>query len=154
VTRSDTVSTGDFELPLPAGWSDRTAVTLAGPASVDGYVPNVVVTREALCSNLGLAGFADGQLRLLRDHAEEVSVLSTEDTQLGGSRALVRTIRFRVGDTAPLVQLQAFVVANGVGYSLMGTTGETSFAEAEPGLRAVIEGFRLAPAETTHAVAV
>jgi hypothetical protein len=144
VTRSDTVSTGDFELPLPAGCSDRTAVTLAGPASVDGYVPNVVVTREALCSSLGLAGFADGQLRLLRDHAEEVSVLSTEDTQLGGVRALVRTIRFRVGDSAPLVQLQAFLVAHGIGYSLMGTTGESAFADAEPGFRTVIEGFRLA----------
>ncbi len=48
MTRSSSVSFSDFELPLPEGWSDRTAVTLAGPASVGGYVPNVVVTREAL----------------------------------------------------------------------------------------------------------
>lgn len=142
--RSSSVSAGDFGLPLPDGWSDRTAVTLAGPASVDGYVPNVVVTREALCSRLGLGGFADGHLRLLRDQAEEVSVLSTEETQLGGTRALVRTVRFRVGDTAPLVQLQAFVVANQLGYALVGTTGEQAFADAEPQFRSIFEGFRLA----------
>jgi hypothetical protein len=137
------VSAGDFDLPLLDGWSDRTAVTLAGPASVDGYVPNVIVTREALCSGLGLGGFAEGHLRLLREHAEEVSVLSTEETQLGGTRALVRTVRFRVGDAPALVQLQAFVVANDLGYALVGTTGEASFADAEPSLRAIFEGFRL-----------
>jgi hypothetical protein len=139
------VSAGDFDLPLLDGWSDRTAVTLAGPASVDGYVPNVIVTREALCSGLGLGGFAEGHLRLLREHAEEVSVLSTEETQLGGTRALVRTVRFRVGDAPALVQLQAFVVANDLGYALVGTTGEASFADAEPALRTIFEGFRLVP---------
>jgi hypothetical protein len=145
------VSAGDFDLPLPDGWSDRTAVTLAGPASVDGYVPNVVVTREALCSNLGLGGFADGHLRLLRDQAEEVSVLSTEETQLGGTRAIVRTVRFRVGDSASLVQLQAFVVGNGMGYALVGTTGESAFADAEPSLRPIIEGFRFSAADVVAA---
>jgi hypothetical protein len=145
------VSAGDFDLPLPDGWSDRTAVTLAGPASVDGYVPNVVVTREALCSNLGLGGFADGHLRLLRDQAEEVSVLSTEETQLGGTRAIVRTVRFRVGDSASLVQLQAFVVGNGMGYALVGTTGESAFADAEPSLRSIIEGFRFSAADVVAA---
>lgn len=139
------MSAGDFDLPLLDGWSDRTAVTLAGPASVDGYVPNVIVTREALCSGLGLGGFAEGHLRLLREHAEEVSVLSTEETQLGGTRALVRTVRFRVGDAPALVQLQAFVVANDLGYALVGTTGEASFADAEPSLRTIFEGFRLVP---------
>jgi hypothetical protein len=143
------VRAGDFDLPLPAGWSDRTAVTIAGPAAVDGYVPNVVVTREALCSGLGLGGFAEGHLRLLREHAEEVSVLSTEETQLAGNRALVRTVRLRVGDSPALLQLQAFVVANGIGYALTGTAGEGSFATAEPELRAVVEGFRL----STEAVA-
>jgi hypothetical protein len=143
VTSVSSVSAGDFDLPLPDGWSDRTAVTLAGPASVDGYVPNVVVTRDALCSNLGLGGFATSHLRLLREHAEEVSVLSTEETQLGGTRALVRTVRLRVGDAPALVQLQAFTVANGMGYALVGTTGEASFAGAEPALRSILEGFRL-----------
>jgi hypothetical protein len=144
VTRTGTVSTGDFALPLPDGWSDRTAVTLAGPVGETGFVPNVVVTREALCSGLGLAGFADGQLRLLRDQAQEVSVLSTDEIRLGGARALLRTVRFRVGDGPALMQLQAFVVGNDTGYAITGTTGADGFAAAEPQLREVVEGFRFA----------
>jgi hypothetical protein len=54
-----------------------------------------------------------------------------------------------VGDSPALLQLQAFVVANGIGYALTGTAGEGSFATAEPELRAVVEGFRL----STEAVA-
>ena len=146
------VSAGDFDLPLPDGWSDRTAVTLAGPASVDGYVPNVVVTREALCSNLGLGGFADGHLRLLREHAEEVSVLSTEETQLGETRALVRTVRFRVGDSPALVQLQAFVVGERHRATRSSARpGSRPSPTPSPSLRSIIEGFRLSAAEVRSA---
>ena len=60
---AERVATGHFALPLPAGWADRTAVTLLAPLEPDGFAPNVVVTREPLCANLGLGGFADGQVR-------------------------------------------------------------------------------------------
>ena len=50
-----TVRTDAYQLPLPAGWSDRTAVTLVAPAAADGSVPNLVITREALCDGMGLA---------------------------------------------------------------------------------------------------
>ena len=43
-----TVRTDAYQLPLPAGWSDRTAVTIVAPAAADGSVPNLVITREAL----------------------------------------------------------------------------------------------------------
>ncbi len=58
--------------------------------------------------------------------------------------ALVLTVRFRVGDTPALVQLQAFVVGGGTGYALVGTTGEAAFADAEPSFRSIFEVFRLA----------
>ena len=35
-----TVRTDAYQLPLPAGWSDRTAVTIVAPAAPDGSVPN------------------------------------------------------------------------------------------------------------------
>jgi hypothetical protein len=72
-----------------------------------------------------------------------VSVLSTEEAQLGRTRALVRTVRFRIGDAPALVQLQAFVVGSGMGYALVGTTGEDGFADAEPAFRSIFDGFRL-----------
>ena len=68
--------TDAFDLPLPAGWSDRTAVTIAAPGGADGYVPNLVITREALCDGMGLAGFADGHANLMRDQVDACELLS------------------------------------------------------------------------------
>src|SRR4029079_4830685 len=71
-----TVRTDAYQLPLPAGWSDRTAVTIVAPAAADGSVPNLVITREALCAGMGLAGFADGHANLRGDpvgHSETLS---------------------------------------------------------------------------------
>jgi len=134
-----------FELPLPPGWADRTAVTVAGPRAQDGYVPNLVVTQETLCDGLGLHGFAEGHANLLRLHASEFAVLSREDCELAGERAALRIVRWRMGDEPALVQLQAFVVHDGVGYAIVGTATEDAFSGAEPHLRAMVDGFRFCP---------
>ena len=131
-----------FELPLPEGWRDRTAVTIVGPPAAGGYIPNLVVTAEPLCANMGLGGFAEGSANLQRQHASEWAVLSSEHGPVGGERGLIRIVRWRMGDQPVLVQLQAYCVRDGVGYALVGTATEDGFAGAEPQLRAVVEGFR------------
>jgi hypothetical protein len=141
---SERVRTADFELPLPAGWSDRTAVTLAAPVASDGYAPNLVVTREPLCDHLGLGGFADGQGNIIRDHADEYAVLSTEHGEVGGERALVRVVRWRIGDEQRVMQLQAFCLHDGLAYALVGTATDSAFGEAEPAFREALAGFRFA----------
>jgi hypothetical protein len=138
-----TVRTDAYQLPLPAGWSDRTAVTLAAPAAADGSVPNLVITREALCEGMGLAGFADGHANLMRDQVGAYELLSNGWETLDGERALVRMVRFEVGDSA-LVQLQAFFVRDGLGYAICGTATEQSFPEAEPAFREALDGLRFA----------
>jgi hypothetical protein len=137
-----TVRTDAYQLPLPAGWSDRTAVTIAAPAAVDGSVPNLVITREALCQGMGLAGFADGHANLMRDQVDAFELLSNGWETLDGERALVRMVRFQVGDSAPLVQLQAFVVRDGLGYAICGTATDGAFASAEPAFREILDGLR------------
>jgi hypothetical protein len=139
-----TVRTGDYQLPLPAGWSDRTAVTLAAPAAADGSVPNLVITREALCSGMGLAGFADGHANLMRDQVDAYELLSNGWETVDGERTLVRMVRFRVADSVPLVQLQAFVVREGLGYVISGTATEKAFPGAEPAFREALDGLRFA----------
>ena len=137
-----TVRTDAYQLPLPAGWSDRTAVTIVAPAAPDGSVPNLVITREALCDGMGLAGFADGHASLMRDQVDAYELLSNGWEKLDGERALVRTVRFQVADSVPLVQLQAFLVRDGLGYAICGTATEGAFGEAEPAFRAVLDGLR------------
>ena len=90
-----TVRTDAYQLPLPAGWSDRTAVTIVAPAAADGSVPNLVITREALCDGMGLAGFADGHANLMRDQVDAYELLSNGWEALDGERALVRIVRFQ-----------------------------------------------------------
>ena len=141
-----TVRATAFELPLPPGWADRTTVTVAGPRTQDGYIPNLVVTQEALCAGMGLHGFAEGHANLVQLHASEFAVLSREECELAGERALTRLVRWRLGDEPALVQLQAFVVRDGIGYALVGTATEDAFPDAEPHLRAMVDGFRFAPA--------
>ena len=137
-----TVRTDAYQLPLPAGWSDRTAVTIAAPAAADGSVPNLVITREAMCAGMGLAGFADGHANLMRDQVDAFELLSNGWETLDGERALVRMVRFQVADSVPLVQLQAFLVRDGLGYAICGTATEQAFPEAEPAFREALDGLR------------
>jgi hypothetical protein len=139
-----TVRTDAYQLPLPAGWSDRTAVTIAAPAAPDGSVPNLVITREALCDGMGLAGYADGHANLMRDQVDAFELLSNGWEELDGERALVRIVRFQLADSAPLVQLQAFLVRDGLGYAICGTATEDAYPGAEPAFREVLDGLRFA----------
>ncbi len=60
----------------------------------------------------------------------------------------MRIVRFPVADSAPLVQLQAFFVRDGLGYAICGTATEAAFPEAEPAFREALDGLRFAaPAE-------
>jgi hypothetical protein len=131
-----------YTLPVPAGWADRSVTTLLAPPSDEGYVPNVVVTREPLCDGMGLGGFADGYANLLREQADDYDVLATEHAELGGHRAVVRTVRWRLGREEPVVQLQAFCTRGGLGYAFVGTAAEDGFAAAEPAFREALAGFR------------
>jgi hypothetical protein len=143
-----TVRTDAYQLPLPAGWSDRTAVTLVAPVAPDGSVPNLVITREALCDGMGLGGFAAGHANLMSDQVDAFELLSNGWEELDGERTLVRIVRFSIADSATFVQLQAFFLRAGLGYAICGTATEAAFPEAEPAFRAALDGLRFeVPAE-------
>ena len=72
---------------------------------------------------------------LMRDQVDAYELLSNGWETLDGERALVRIVRFQVADSTPLVQLQAFLVRDGLGYAICGTATEAAFAEAEPAFR-------------------
>jgi hypothetical protein len=139
--------TGHYALPLPEEWADRTVTTLVGPFQPGGYAPNVVVTRELLCDNLGLGGFADGQAALIRDQATEFAVVATEHGTLDGERAILRTTRWRIPDETEITQLSAYCLRDGHGIGVVCTAPTHAFPEAEPGFRSLLAGFRFAQDE-------
>ena len=141
---ASSVGTDAYRLPLPDGWADHTAITIAGAASSDGVVPNVVVTRQVLCQSLGLGGFADGQQNLMRDEVDRYELLANEHCEIAGARALVRTVRFELGGGAALRQRQAFLLHEGLGYTISCTASDAGFDDVEETFAAILKGFELA----------
>ena len=141
---------GALRVPLPDGWDDRTTLTLAGPEQSDGLAPTLIVLRERVPPATAPTALADGHLEVLCQTAPGAAVLHSETARIDGCDAVVRVVRFQVGDAPPLVQLQAFFVRDEVGHAIVGTAGAEGFAAAEPCFREVIEGLRRA-AEATAA---
>jgi hypothetical protein len=135
------VRAGAISLPLPEGWEDRTVLTIAGPPR-DGVAPNVVVTREALCANMGLGGFAGGWLDRLADELPVRERRPVEHGHVAGQRAQVRCVEWSVQGTS-VVQLVALLTAAGFGYAVVCTASAGAFDELEPGFRDVLAGLRL-----------
>ena len=139
------VRAGAISLPLPAGWEDRTVLTIAGPP-VHGVSPNVVVTREELCANMGLGGFAGGWVSRLADELPVRERRPVEHGHVAGHRAQLRCLEWSAQGTT-VVQLVALLTADGHGYAVVCTAPAEAFDELEPRFRAVVDGLRLAAAE-------
>jgi hypothetical protein len=137
------VRTDAFALPLPEGWADRTVVTLAGPADVAGYAPNIVVTREALCDHMGLGGFSQGWQALLADQVPVTPLGPVEHTEIAGRPANVRIVSWAAAGVR-LTQIAFLFVDHEIGYAVVGTCTEDRFVEFEPVFRSVAAGFQLA----------
>jgi hypothetical protein len=136
------VRTDAFSLPLPAGWDDRTVVTLAGP-DADGFAPNVVVTREALCDHMGLGAFAEGWQSRLADEVPVTPLAPVEHGEVGGRRAQIRTVSWHATGLR-LTQIAFLFVDGDHGYAIVGTCADWRFAELEPVFRGIAAGFHLA----------
>jgi hypothetical protein len=134
------VRTDAFALPLPDGWVDRTVVTLAGTDD-EGYAPNIVVTREALCDHMGLGGFSQGWQTMLADQVPVTPLRPVEHTEIAGRPANVRIVSWAA---AGLTQIAFLFVADEIGYAVVGTCTDDRFAELEPVFRSVAAGFQLA----------
>lgn len=136
------VATDRYSLPLPDGWTDRTAVTITGPER-QGVTANVVVTRQGLCRNMALGGFADGWLRQLHDEVPVEEVGPVEHTRIDGRRAQVRTVSWRAAGL-DIQQIVGLVVDAGEGYAVVGTASREAFPALEEAFREAIAGFRFA----------
>jgi len=137
---------GRVAVPVPAGWADRTVVTLVGPT--DGEVQvNVVVTSEVLCDHLGLGAFADGWVRRLADEVEAREVRPVEHRDIAGARAQVRVIRWAAAGV-DLTQLVALVCDETHGHAAICTAPTDTFSDHEATFRQVLDGLGLGATPT------
>lgn len=144
------VTAGPISLPRIAGWEDRTVLTLVGPM-IDGAQPNVVVTREPLCANLGLGGFSTGWVQKLADQVPVSETRPVEHIEISGSPAHLRLVEWEAAGLR-LRQLVGLTTIAGDGYAVVCTVPSSAFDELEPDLRALIEGVRISSTGATEPI--
>ena len=135
------INAGPVSIPRIDGWDDRTMLTMVGP-NTEGAQPNVVVTREALCDNLGLGGFSTGWVQKLADQVPVRETRDVEHIEIAGSPAHLRLVEWEAAGLR-LRQLVGLTTIDGDGYAIVCTVPSVQFDELEPQLRAVIEGTQI-----------
>ncbi|MGI9116054.1 MAG: DcrB-related protein [Gaiellales bacterium] len=148
---SDTarVTSGPVTIPQPSGWEDRTVLTLVGPPT-EGAQPNVVVTREALCANMGLGGFSSGWVQKLADQVPVREAKAIEHIEISGAPAHLRVVEWEAAGLR-LRQMVGLTTIGGDGYAIVCTVPSAAYDALESELRAVIEGTRIDSADAGDA---
>ena len=139
------ITAGAVSIPRIEGWQDRTVLTMVGP-NTEGAQPNVVVTREALCANLGLGAFSSGWVQKLADQVPVRETRDVEHIEIDGSPAHLRVVEWEAAGLR-LRQLVGLTTIDGHGYAVVCTVPSVQYDELEPQLRAVIEGVRIERAD-------
>ena len=86
-------------------------------------------------------GFADGYANLLRDQVPSYRVLETEHAEIGGERALVRTVSGSSARRSRSCTPGVLRMRTQFGYAIVATADEDGFAAAEPVFREALAGF-------------
>lgn len=75
---------------VPEGWVDRTVLAFAAPpgSAPAEYLPNVVMTREALAPGDTLRTHADRTLLDMAKQLKDFDILESRETMLDGRRAI------------------------------------------------------------------
>ena len=116
-------------------------MTIVGPLT-EGAQPNVVVTRETLCNNMGLGGFSSGWVQKLADQIPVKESCPVEHIEISGAPAHLRTVEWEAAGLR-LRQLVGLTTIAGSGYAIVCTVPSVAFEALEPELRAVIEGTQI-----------
>ncbi len=137
MTAGSEAAIGRLSLRVPAGWEDRTTMTLVGP-SRDGFAQNIVVTRERLCDGMGLGAYSLGYVARLREQVPVRELAGVEHVTIGGRRGHVRQLAWTASDGDGVVsirQLVGVVVDGADAYAVVATGTEDDAEAIEPVFR-------------------
>jgi len=100
------------------------------------------VTRELLCSSLGLGGYSSGWVRKLNDQIPVEEHRAVEHVDISGHPGHLRVVEWEAAGLR-LRQLVGLVTVDGFGYAVICTVPSSAFDEYEPQLRAMIEAVQI-----------
>ncbi len=127
---------------LPEDWEDRSMITLTGPVDDDGFMANIVVTRDKIDANLSIEEYAQIQREAMDNEIPNVEVLDERATTLHGKPAFQRLQKFSIEDQS-IQQVQTFVLGNATVFVITGTSSVETFNNSIQAFKAFTESFEL-----------
>lgn len=133
-----------FVAELPAGWEDRTMVTLVGPLGAQGFAANIVITREPLGASRSLEDYVRKQLAAMKAELPALEVLDERAIAHQGAPAFQRLQRFQAG-SHEVQQAQTFVLAGSTVFVITCSAASADFDASLPSFRSITASFKVQP---------
>lgn len=136
----DKFAANGWSAAMPAGWEDRSTITLVGETDGDGFVANIVVTRQRVLPAASIEEFAAQQAELMRREIKTIEVLDQRATTINNLPSYQRLQRFTAGELT-IQQVQTFILSGDTIYAITGTASLASFDRSIPAFREFVETF-------------
>lgn len=131
---------------LPAGWEDRSMITLVNAEDAESnFATNIVVTKQRTATSV--EEFAALQAALMRQELESggsiLQILDERAIEIGGVPSYQRLQRFEAGGGQIIQQVQTFFRAQDEIYVVTGTATIEMFDRAIPAFKEFVESFHI-----------
>ena len=130
-----------FATEVPAGWQDRSMVTLIGPTSATGFAANVVVVREDIGPRRSVEEYASRQRQAMESQIDGLEILDERPARINGAAAYQRLQRF-ASQGHRVQQAQTFILADGIVFAVTCTASLEDFDKHLDAFRRVVDSFQ------------
>lgn len=139
---SDKFTANGWTANLPAGWEDRSMITLVGETDASGFVANIVVTRQRIEARTTVEQFAGLQADLMKNEVEELQVLDERAVPIKGLPGYQRLQRFAAGGLL-VQQVQTYILSGETVFAITGTATVEAFDRSIPAFKEFVETFQI-----------
>lgn len=126
---------------MPAGWEDRSTITIIGETDESGFASNIVVTRQNFDSSMTLAEYAKEQAELMGSEVDVLQILDEREIEINDTPAFQRLQRFSVQHKI-IQQVQTFFQRQETIFAVTGSASVESFDKAIPAFKIFVENFK------------
>lgn len=136
----DKFAANGWSAALPAGWEDRSTITLIGETDDNDFAANIVVTRQKVSPAASIEDFAAEQAELMRREVKTIEIIDERATTISNLPSFQRLQRFTAGELA-IQQVQTFILSGDTIYAITGTASLAAFDRSIPAFKEFVETF-------------
>ena len=123
---------------LPAGWLDRSLISLVKPSGESDFAANVVVLRDEVAPDRSVADYAREQLTAIRPQLEDFELLDERPATIQGKSAYQTLQRFSSNGKL-LQQAQTYILSGNTIFAFTCTALIEEFNQTIPDLREIMD---------------